>query len=221
MFLAGCGILISSMQVLSEEDADFNEWFDKEHLPERVAITGFLDARRYESVDASKRYFQVYNTVDFEVLDGAEYQKVLANQTDWSKHHIPKFIRPTRVVGRLVASEGFARGAAITVVRVRPHNEAHMLPALQGFLGLLDTPGVTSVHFVEGDAELSKPVMQDEPYVGSEDAYIIIECSSVASAVQLAGKLDLPVNAYGELVNVATYRFRLDMNAPRGGDTAG
>lgn len=222
MLLQGTGVLITSMQVLPEEDADFNVWFDKEHLPERVAIPGFLDGRRYESTNGSGRYLQIYNTVDFAALDSAAYHKVLANQTDWSKHHIPKFIRPTRVVGQLVESRGYARGAAVTLVRLRPKEGAKMLPALQPLLVLLDAAGVTALHFVEGDAELSKPLMTDVPYVGSEDGYIVVETSSVADGERIAAQLDAQLKAsletslqtYGELIDVATYRYRLDVSAP-------
>lgn len=214
MLLPGKGVLITSMQVLPEEDADFNEWFDKEHLPERVAIPGFIDGRRYEATNSSGRYLQIYNAVDAAALNSPAYQKVLANQTDWSKHHIPRFIRPTRVVGELVESKGFARGAAVTLIRLRPKNGARMMPALRHFMGLLEKPGVTALHFVEGDAELSKPLMTDTPYVGSEDAYVIVETSSIAAGEQIADQLDVPLGSYGALVDAATYRFRLDVTAP-------
>jgi len=222
MLLPGTGILITSMQVLPEEDADFNVWFDKEHLPERVEISGFLDGRRYESTNGSGRYLQIYNTVDAAVLNSAAYHKVLDNQTAWSKHHIPRFIRPTRVVGQLVESRGYARGAAVTLIRLRPTPGARMLPALHGFLGLLDQAGVTSVHFVEGDAELSKPLMTNVPYVGSEDSYIIVETSNIADGEKIgegisehvATQSALSLSAYGELIDVATYRYRLDISAP-------
>ncbi len=214
MLLQGTGVLITSMQVLPEEDADFNEWFDKEHLPERVAIPGFLDGRRYESTNGSGRYLQIYNTVDFAALDSAAYHQVLAHQTDWSKHHIPRFIRPTRVVGQLVESRGYARGAAVTLIRLRPKKGVSMLPALQPGRRLVEAPGVSAVHFVEGDAELSKPLMTDVPYVGSEDGYIIVETSSVAAGERIASQWDISVEAYGELVDMATYRYRLDVSAP-------
>ena len=214
MLLQGTGVLITSMQVLPEEDSDFNEWFDKEHLPERVAIPGFLDGRRYEATNSSGRYLQIYSAVDSAVLDSAAYHKVLANQTDWSKHHIPRFIQPTRVVGQLVESRGFARGAAVTLIRLRPKNDARMMPELHQFLSLLEKPGVTSIHFVEGNAELSKPLMTNIPYVGSEDGYIIVETSSIGAGQRVADHLDISLGTYGDLIDVATYRYRLDMNAP-------
>ena len=213
MVFNGNGILISSMEVRPEEDEDFNEWFDREHLPERVAIPGFLDARRYESVNAPVRYLQIYNAVDFETLDGAPYRAALANQTDWSMHHISRFIRPTRVVGKLVHSEGVARGVAVVFIRLRPVAGAEMLPMLRNYMDLVGRPGVASIHFVEGDAELSKPVVTDGPYVGSEDTYVIIECTSIAVAEGIASRLKAPVVGYGQLVEAGVYRFRMDLTA--------
>lgn len=201
------------MEVLPHEEDDFNEWFDREHLPERVRIPGFLDARRYESVAAPVRYVQIYNAVDFQTLDSAPYRAALATQTDWSIHHISRFIRPTRVVGRLVHSEGVARGVAVVFIRLRPLAGARMLPTLERYLALRDAPGVGSIHLVEGDAELSKPVMTDGPYVGSEDCYVVIECTSVAAAERVASGLEPPDRAYGQLVDVGVYRYRMDLGA--------
>ncbi|HSV80582.1 MAG TPA: hypothetical protein VLK85_15415 [Ramlibacter sp.] len=213
MVFSGNGILISSMEVRPEEEDDFNAWFDNEHLPERVRIPGFLEARRYESVSSPVRYLQIYSAVDFETLDGAPYRAALANQTDWSRHHIARFIRPTRVVGKLVHSQGCARGVAVVLIRLRPLAGARMMPGLRSYSALLETPGVVAIHFVEGDAELSRPVMTDGPYVGGEDAYIIVECTGIPVAERVAATLKMPDRAYGELVDTAVYRYRMDLSA--------
>src|SRR5438105_6801014 len=47
MPLAGKGMLLTSMDIDPSHEADFNRWYDREHLVERVAIDGFLEARRY------------------------------------------------------------------------------------------------------------------------------------------------------------------------------
>ena len=47
MPLAGKGMLLTSMDVDAADEAEFNRWYDREHLEERVAIEGFLEARRY------------------------------------------------------------------------------------------------------------------------------------------------------------------------------
>lgn len=213
MVFDGTGILMSSMQVPAEEEDDFNLWFDTEHLPERVAIPGFLDARRYESLSTPTRYLQIYSATDIAVLDSAPYRAALARQTDWSMHHITRFIAPTRVVGRLVSSRGSCRGVAVVLVRLRPRAGMAMQPALDPYLGLVDAPGVLSVHFVEADAELSKPVTVTGAHPGSEDCYVVIECTGVEAACALEKRLPPVPDAYGALVDVATYRFRLHLSA--------
>jgi len=213
MVFAGTGILISSMEVLPHEDADFNTWNDVEHMAERVAIPGFLDGRRYASVDAPTRYLQIYNTVDVGVLDGPAYRAALANQTDWSMHHITRFIGPTRVVGRLVHSRGSVRGVAVLLLRLRPTGAPAMLPALAGLVDLLQQPGAGSIHFVEAEPRLSRPVTADDSYVGGQDCYVVLECTSVPAAERIVAALPRPAPAYGELVSARVYQYRMDVSA--------
>ena len=51
MPMAGKGMLLTSMDVDAAHDAEFNRWYDREHIEERVAIPGFLEARRYVAHD--------------------------------------------------------------------------------------------------------------------------------------------------------------------------
>src|SRR5262249_24058535 len=46
MPLSGKGMLITVMDADPAEEEDFNKWYDREHIVERVAIAGFLEARR-------------------------------------------------------------------------------------------------------------------------------------------------------------------------------
>ena len=98
MPIAGQGMLLTSMDIDSLHEAEFNRWYDREHLEERVAIDGFLEARRYVAHDGRPKYLSLYSTATFEVLESPAYRKALANQTDWSKANIarstsPRFIK--------------------------------------------------------------------------------------------------------------------------------
>jgi hypothetical protein len=53
MPLAGKGMLLTSMNIDPSDEAEFNRWYDREHLEERVAIEGFLEARRYIADEGS------------------------------------------------------------------------------------------------------------------------------------------------------------------------
>src|SRR3954471_18108324 len=123
MPLAGKGMLLTSMDIDPSDEADFNRWYDREHLEERVAIVGFLEARRYVAHQGSPKYLCLYSTETFDVLDSPSYRSALANQTDWSKTTMSRFKNMIRAVARVTVSRGNGRGAALGVVRLRPASD--------------------------------------------------------------------------------------------------
>src|SRR3981081_3496814 len=120
MTLAGKGMLLTAMDVDPAEEADFNRWYDREHLQERVAIDGFLEARRYVAHEGSPKYLSLYSTETFDVLDSPAYRTALGNQTAWSKANIARFRNMIRAVARITISRGQGRGAALAIVRTTP-----------------------------------------------------------------------------------------------------
>src|SRR5690349_23574203 len=121
MPMAGKGMLLTSMDIDAAHEAEFNRWYDREHLEERVAIDGFLEARRYVAHDGKPKYLSLYSTASFEVLDSPAYRTALANQTDWSKANIARFKNMIRAVARITFSRGVGRGGALGIVRLRPN----------------------------------------------------------------------------------------------------
>src|SRR5665213_1486766 len=101
MPLAGQGMLLTSMDIDPSDEAEFNRWYDREHLAERVAIGGFIEARRYVAHNASPKYLSLYSTETFDVLTSPAYQVALANQTAWSKANIAHFRNMIRSVARI------------------------------------------------------------------------------------------------------------------------
>src|SRR6202035_5560198 len=104
MPIAGKGMLLTSMDVDAADEADFNRWYDREHLEERAAIPGFIEARRYVAEEGAPKYLSLYSTETFEVLDSPAYRKALASQTAWSKANIARFKNMIRSVARITIS---------------------------------------------------------------------------------------------------------------------
>jgi len=50
----GKGLLAVWTDIPVHIEADFNRWYDEEHLAERAGIPGFLNARRYVSVQGTR-----------------------------------------------------------------------------------------------------------------------------------------------------------------------
>ena len=117
MPLSGQGMLITIMDADPAEEADFNRWYDREHIIERTAIPGFLESRRYVGVDGSPKYVNFYTTENLAVLDSAAYRAKLDKSTPWTAHHSPRFRNYTRVVARVTGSKGQGRGGALAFLR--------------------------------------------------------------------------------------------------------
>ena len=50
MPLLGKGMLVVFTEVKARDERDFNEWYNREHIDERINLPGFHRARRYVAV---------------------------------------------------------------------------------------------------------------------------------------------------------------------------
>ena len=156
MPLAGKGMLLTSMDIDAADEADLNRWYDREHLEERVAIDGFLEARRYVAHSGSPKFLFLYSTKTIEVLDSPAYRAKLANPTPWSVKTMAGFKNIIRAVARITASRGTGRGAVLGIVRLRPEGNADELrKTLLQRLEPKELDGIISMHLLESDAKLS------------------------------------------------------------------
>ena len=183
MPLAGKGMLLTSMDVDAADEPEFNRWYDREHLEERVAIDGFLEARRYVAHEAKPKYLSLYSTETFEVLDSPAYRTALANQTAWSKANIARFKDMIRGVARITISRGAGRGAVLGILRLRPASggEETLRGALREQLDPSKLDGIISMHLLENDPALSKPIT-DNPATsdpGARDWFVLIDATDV------------------------------------------
>jgi hypothetical protein len=183
MPLAGKGMLLTSMDIDSASEAEFNRWYDREHLEERVAIDGFLEARRYIAHQGQPKYLSLYSTETFDVLDSPAYRTALANQTAWSKANIARFKNMIRAVARITISRGQGRGAALGIVRLRPATggEDKLRTALREKLDPEKLDGIISMHLIESDPALSKPITDGTagPDPGAGDWFVLIDGTDV------------------------------------------
>ena len=85
MTLAPPGILAIFNNVAPDREAEFEEWFQHEHLQERLGLPGFLLGRRYEALKGTPDYFNFYVTRSVDVLGSGEYRMRLNNPTPMTR----------------------------------------------------------------------------------------------------------------------------------------
>ena len=72
--LTGEGLLLVAIDVDPLHDAELNRWYDEEHIAERMAIPGFLRARRFVAREGGPRYLALYDLDSPAVLESAAYR---------------------------------------------------------------------------------------------------------------------------------------------------
>jgi hypothetical protein len=215
MPLAGKGMLLTSMDIDASDEAEFNRWYDREHLLERVVIEGFLEARRYVAHQGSPKYLCLYSTATFDVLGSPAYRTALASQTDWSKANIARFKNMIRAVARITVSRGAGRGAALGIVRLRPGGDTDKLrTALRDQLDPEKLDGILSMHLIESDPALSRPITDDPPVSdpGSGDWFVLIDATDVkAVSAALAARLGNNAAVKPAVVSTGVYNLMWDL----------
>jgi hypothetical protein len=215
MPLAGKGMLLTSMDIDASDEAEFNQWYDREHLLERVAIDGFLEARRYVAHQGSPKYLCLYSTAAFDVLDSPAYRTVLAKPTGWSTKILARFKNMIRAVARITVSRGAGRGAALGIVRLRPAGDTDRLrTALRDQLDPEKLDGILSMHLLESDPALSRPITDDPPVSdpGSGDWFVLIDGTDVkAVSAALAARLGNNAAVKPAVVSTGVYNLMWDL----------
>jgi hypothetical protein len=215
MPLAGKGMLLTSMDIDAANEAEFNRWYDHEHLEERVAIEGFLEARRYVAHHAEPKYLSLYSTETFEVLDSPAYRTALANQTKWSQENISRFKNMIRAVARISFSRGQGRGAALGIIRLRPAagSEEKLRVSLQELLDPAKLDGIISMHVIESDPRLSKSLTEDATRAnpGASDWFVLIDAIDVNAVPSATDLINHSVALKPLVVSSGIYRLLWDL----------
>jgi hypothetical protein len=93
------GLLLVMADIDPAIEHDFNQWYEQEHLAERMAIPGFLRARRFKAIEGSPKYLALYDLESPDVIKSADYRHVIgAGKSAWTRRMEPQFRNFTRNV---------------------------------------------------------------------------------------------------------------------------
>jgi len=112
------GILAIWNDCRAGREAEFEAWFQGEHLLERLAVPGFLFGRRHQAISGSAGYFNFYLVESPDVLTSKPYLERLDNPTPMTKRIMSEvFLNMNRTVCRRTVRRGGFRGAYVVAVR--------------------------------------------------------------------------------------------------------
>ncbi len=103
----GLGLLMVYTDVAPEHEEEFNRWYNEEHIAERLAIPGVLNAARYAAVQGGPKYLACYELDEPGTWHSAAWQSRLNNPTEWSQRMSPSVVGTNyfRVLYRLIYPE--------------------------------------------------------------------------------------------------------------------
>lgn len=113
----GMGVLAVWTDARRENEDAFNDWYNRDHLPERTGHPGFLNGRRYKAISGAPRYLALYDTTSPAALSTKVYRDALENPSAWTRRIMPSFHNFTRSVFQIETRLGAGQGGVVATIR--------------------------------------------------------------------------------------------------------
>lgn len=122
----GNAIFLVYTDIDPKYEEEFNAWYNTEHLPELLALPGFLNAARYVATKGGPQHLAVYEITDVGAVQTPEFKN--RKRTPWGARVSPSVIGKN--MARIVGQQIFPAGAEML--------DRGMAPALQ--IGRMSVP---------------------------------------------------------------------------------
>jgi hypothetical protein len=114
--MLGKAAVVIWCDVATDVRKEFDDWHAHEHMPERLAIPGFLRGSRWLA-ERGEGYFILYEAQSEATISAGPYVERLNNPTPWSRKMMPHHRNMVRGLCRVEAGGGAALGQALATIR--------------------------------------------------------------------------------------------------------
>ena len=160
MSLTGTGVIAIWHDISATGLRDFYEWHNREHVPERVGIEGFLRGRRYAALAGAPEFFTLYNVRDPGVLAGPAYHARLNDPTPWTLRAVGHFSNEARSLCEVKASRGVGSGGVVATIRFdcETGRDGGLMAVLAGpaLAAVTAAPTIAAMHVCRADLDTSR-----------------------------------------------------------------
>ena len=188
----GDGVLMVWADIPADIEDDFNEWYNREHMPDRILrMPGFLRGRRYvvtESTSGGPKYLTYYHLQSAAVMQSDAHKALRKNRTARDRIFVPQFRNPIKGICDVAGRAGTGDGGTLVVLPVvatagREKTFAErvcreLLPALAA------TRGIASAVLASRNAEITQASSAKDDRAGDRylEGAIIVETTGDAGA---------------------------------------
>src|SRR5258708_15447906 len=219
MPLHGKGMLIVFNEVKARDERDFNEWYNREHIDERVNLPGFHRARRYVAVRGTPKYLATYECDTVDDLARPGYLQLLANQTPWTQAVMARFTKFNRMTLRVQVDLAHGVGGAVAAMKFAP--DPRKRKSLVAWLHktalpkAIARPGMVGAVAAENDLEVANAPLQnksmDHPRAEHAEWILLLEGADTdavsAAARALFKRRDLKEFGVSAAPTIGIYRL--------------
>ncbi|ANW65924.1 hypothetical protein BCA37_22240 [Mycobacterium sp. djl-10] len=160
--VVGAGAMINWITVARDHLPIYEDWYNFQHLPERVSTPGFLRARRFRAADHADTdscdFLTVYETTDVDVLASPEYLRRLDNPTDLTLEVVPLFAEFRRAACRVTVARGHGSSGRVVALEIESDAEPERLRDALGaevFASLIGEHHLVAASLYEPDLAVS------------------------------------------------------------------
>jgi len=185
------GILAIFNDARAGREAEFEAWFQGEHLLERLAVPGFLFGRRHQAISGSSGYFNFYLVESPAVLMSKPYLERLDNPTPMTKLIMSEvFLNMNRTLCHRTLRVGGFRGAYAVTVRFNDVPDIGTLTRLAN--ELVHDTAIASAEIWTAVDPAGQPVSMEEKLRGGDKkikACLMIDTLRQSDAEKLGERL--------------------------------
>jgi hypothetical protein len=179
------GLLLVWTNIPQDLDHGFNEWYNREHMPERIlGLDGFLRGRRFVACEGGPRYLALYDTRSVAAFHTEPYLALKRHYDPVSMQYVPHFKDTRKCAAEVTAQSGAAEGGFIWATPLaRAPGKADGLRAWIANALLPEAvklPGVVSAWYAEQNEGAVAMAKQDHLRTTDHilDGLLVIEATS-------------------------------------------
>ncbi len=206
------GILAIFNNVAPGREAEFETWFQHEHLAERLSVPGFVLGRRHEAVRGTPRFFNFYVTQSAAVLKSPAYLERLDHPTPLTRTVMSEVFKDMcRTVCRRTFRLGALRGSIVIAARFNARPDECVLQAK--IETLMRDPAVACGEIWMAASTQDFPVSEEERLRGGDrkiEACLLVETLRLAPADVIAAELAKEFRQ----ADIGVYRLLCEIGRP-------
>jgi hypothetical protein len=169
----GDGVMAVWNDLDPAHEAEFEAWYRRQHIPERLAQPGFLEARRYVTDRGAPRYCAFYWLDSVAALKTPQYLARLAQPTRWTRRTMPWFRNMARSPCTVTLDVGCGSGGMMAYIASIGGSARSGAPRKQlepVFAACCDDPAMVRMQLWECDWSMRSQSNPEQALRSSRDA---------------------------------------------------